>query len=132
MQKKPWILGIDRWSKYIGLAYLTEPKSIPLPIGYILNDSMTLYSITDVIANYNIKTIVFWYPAKQEDIQEKITKFMESLLLAIDSEKIAIEKIEEDYTSVQSGEILSNFKKSAAEDTVSAMVILERRQKHSE
>jgi hypothetical protein len=35
--------------------------------------------------------------------------------------------MDEDYTSVQSWEITSNFKKNVAEDTVSAMLILERR-----
>ena len=44
----------------------------------------------------------------------------------IDTDKISIETIEEDYTSVQAGEIVSNFKKNVAEDTVSAMLILER------
>jgi len=44
----------------------------------------------------------------------------------IDKKEITVEKVNEDYTSVQSGEIVSNFKKNVAEDTVSAMIILER------
>jgi hypothetical protein len=50
----------------------------------------------------------------------------------IDKKNITIEKVEEDYTSVQSGEIVSNFKKNVAEDTVSAMLILERRHKQNQ
>ena len=73
-----------------------------------------------------MRTIVIGYPAKQEDVQEKINRFIKSLAMTIDAEKVNIEKVEEDYTSVESGEILSNFKKNAAEDTVSAMLILQR------
>jgi RNase H-fold protein (predicted Holliday junction resolvase) len=40
-------------------------------------------------------------PSKQEDIQQKIRKFIESLKLVIDS-TIVIETMDEDYTSVQS------------------------------
>lgn len=65
-------------------------------------------------------------PSKQEDIREKIQKFIDNLKIMIDP-KTTIETIDEDYTSVLSGEITSNFKKNAAEDTVSAMLILERR-----
>ncbi len=46
--------------------------------------------------------------------------------MIIDTEKISIETIQEDYTSVQAWEIVSNFKKNVAEDTVSAMLILDR------
>ncbi len=65
-------------------------------------------------------------PSKQEDVREKIQKFIDNLKIMIDP-KTTIETIDEDYTSVLSGEITSNFKKNAAEDTVSAMLILERR-----
>ncbi|HBB04931.1 TPA: hypothetical protein DCZ39_08925 [Patescibacteria group bacterium] len=51
---------------------------------------------------------------------------MKTLGYIIENREIEIQLVEEDYTSVQSGEITSNFKKNAAEDTVSAMLILER------
>jgi RNase H-fold protein (predicted Holliday junction resolvase) len=57
--------------------------------------------------------------------------FIKHLELIIDPNKVTIETIEEDYTSVQAGEIVSNFKKNVAEDTVSAMLILERWQKEN-
>jgi len=126
MKKQPHYLGIDRWSKYIGLAYSEQGQELIFPLGYVLNDSMTLYSIADYVTRYNVRTIVIGYPAKQEDVQEKINRFIKSLAMTIDAEKVNIEKVEEDYTSVESGEILSNFKKNAAEDTVSAMLILQR------
>jgi RNase H-fold protein (predicted Holliday junction resolvase) len=51
---------------------------------------------------------------------------MKSLGYIIDNREIEIQLVEEDYTTVQSGDIVSNFKKNAATDTVSAMLILER------
>ncbi len=120
-------LGIDRWSKYIGLATMWENTNIAMPIGYLLNDQMIYFNISDIITRNYVKKIVIWYPSKQKDIQEKINKFMQSLEYIIDKSEISIEKIDEDYSSVQSGEIVSNFKKNVAEDTVSAMIILERR-----
>jgi RNase H-fold protein (predicted Holliday junction resolvase) len=69
--------------------------------------------------------------AKQQDVQQKIIAFMQNLDYIIDKNEVTIEKVEEDYTSVQSGEIVSNFKKNAASDTVSAMLILERGLKNS-
>ena len=85
-------LGIDRGTKYIGLAYT--------PIG----DSQIIYPIGYVI-----------------------TKFMTSLNYIIENQRIEIETVDEDFTSVQSGEIVSDFKKNATTDTISAMLILERR-----
>ncbi len=124
-------LGIDRGSKYIGLAYTPiENSDIIFPIGYIMNDEMTYYYIADIIQRYHIRKIILGRPSKQKDIQEKISKFMASLNYIIENQKIEILTVEEDYTSVQSGEIISDFKKNATTDTISAMLILERWKKH--
>ena len=124
-------LGIDRGSKYIGLAYTPiENSDIIFPIGYIMNDEMTYYYIADIIQRYHIRKIILGRPSKQKDIQEKVSKFMASLNYIIENQKIEILTVEEDYTSVQSGEIISDFKKNATTDTISAMLILERWKKH--
>lgn len=124
-------LGIDRGSKYIGLAYTPiENSDIIFPIGYIMNDEMTYYYIADIIQRYHIRKIILGRPSKQKDIQEKISKFMASLNYIIENQKIEILTVEEDYTSVQSGEIISDFKKNATTDTISAMLILERWKKY--
>ena len=124
-------LGIDRGSKYIGLAYTPiENSDIIFPIGYIMNDEMTYYYIADIIQRYHIRKIILGRPSKQKDIQEKISKFMASLNYIIENQKIEILTVAEDYTSVQSGEIISDFKKNATTDTISAMLILERWKKH--
>ncbi len=128
-RKKANVLWIDRWSKYIGVAYTQPDQDVIFPIGYLLNDAMLYFSIGDIIQRYHIKTIVLWMPKRQKDIQEKIQQFIQKLNFLIESNEIDIETVEEDYTSVQSWEILSNFKKNVGEDTVSAMLILERRKK---
>lgn len=121
-------LWIDRWSKYIWLAYTPIwDWDVVFPIGYVMNDSMTYYYIADLIQRYHIRKIILWWPKKQEDIQQKISKFMQSLNYIIENQRIEIETVEEDFTSVQSWEIVSDFKKNATTDTISAMLILERR-----
>ena len=124
---EPAILWIDRWSKYIWLAYTHESNDIVFPVWYMINDQMIYFHIADLIQRYRVKTIVIWWPSRQKDIQEKITKFMNSLNYIIEKDEITIETIEEDYTSVESWEIVSNFKKNETTDTISAMLILERR-----
>ena len=123
---EPAILWIDRWSKYTWLAYAHESNDIIFPVWYMINDQMIYFHIADLIQRYRVKTIVIWWPSKQKDIQEKITKFMNSLNYIIEKDEITIETIEEDYTSVESWEIVSNFKKNETTDTISAMLILER------
>lgn len=125
MKRDTNIIGIDRGSKYIGLAYMSLENRIPMPIGYILNDHMTMPTLADAIVRYRAQGIVIGYPQKQKDIQTKIQAFVKSLTYVISSD-VAIEYIDEDYSSVQAGEMISDFKKNAASDTVSAMLILDR------
>jgi RNase H-fold protein (predicted Holliday junction resolvase) len=131
-RKTKAILGIDRWTKYIGLAYALPGSSVVFPIGYILNDKMMYFNVAGIIEKHNVGKIMLGRPAKQEDIQKKIQAFMKSLGYIIEHREIDIQLVEEDYTTVQSGDIISNFKKNAATDTVSAMLIVERGLKNSE
>ncbi len=123
MKNKKNILWIDWGSNYIGLAYInTRWENIVMPIWYILNDPSALYNIADIIARYNIWKIVIWYP-KQEEIRKKVDDFINQLNLVI--EGIPIEKVDEEYSSVQASSINWNFKKDEKQDTLAAMVILE-------
>ncbi len=136
MHKQESILAIDRWSKYVGIAYKNTDNAVIFPVGYLLNDQMIYFNIADLIVRYHVVKIMIGRPSQQKDIQEKINKFMQGLSRNIDKENIEIQYVEEDYSSVQSGDIISNaakdlwlawdFKKNAAEDTISAMIILER------
>lgn len=131
MRRQESILAIDRWSRYVGLAYKNNDSEVIFPIGYLMNDQMIFFHIGDMLTRYNVRKIMIGRPAKQQDVQQKIIAFMQNLDYIIDKNEVTIEKVEEDYTSVQSGEIVSNFKKNAASDTVSAMLILERGLKNS-
>ncbi len=138
-RKTKAILGIDRGSKYIWLAYALPGSEVIFPIGYVLNDQMMYFNVAGIIEKHNVGKIMLGRPAKQKDIQEKIQAFMKSLWYIIEHREIEIQLVEEDYTTVQSGDIISNsakdgagFKKNAATDTVSAMLILERGLKMSE
>jgi len=94
-----------------------------MPIWYLDNNSSFLFSLADIIVRKKIWKIILWYPNKQKNIQEKIDKFTKELGFVI-SPDIEIHKVNEDYSSVQSGAITSNFQKNPAEDTISAMIIL--------
>lgn len=110
---------------------MTLQERIPMPIGYIYNDKMTYISIADMVVRYQVHTIVIGRPSQQEDIQKRIQQFVDGLWLVVDPETVKVEYIEEDYSSVQAGEIVSSFKKNVAEDTISAMILLERRDKNN-
>jgi RNase H-fold protein (predicted Holliday junction resolvase) len=132
------VLAIDRWSKYVWLAYQLVGQTVTFPIWYLINDQMIFFNIWDIIQKHNVSSIVVWRPARQEDIQEKISKFMSNLDFIIWNREITLEKVEEDYSSVQFWDIISNsakelsiaqdaaFKKNQAVDTISAMLILDR------
>ena len=130
---KKWILWIDWGSKYVGVAYMWEGATIVFPVGYLMNDQVIFFHIGELIQKYHIKTIVLGRPSKQKDVQERIEQFMTNLSFIIGQEDITIEKMEEDYSSVEAGDIISNthkdieaFKKNPLEDTISAMIILDR------
>jgi len=126
MKTSKWnIMWIDRGSKYIGLAYSQEWEKVVFPIWYIFNDKMLYFSLADIVMRHNIKKIILGLPTKQEDVQAKIQSFVEKLQMIINPD-IEFDFVDEDYSSVQSWEIISNFKKNVAEDTVSAMIILDR------
>ncbi len=117
------IMAMDRWKKYIGCAYQNVRANMIMPIGYLMNDQTFYYNISDVLARYAIKKIIIGYPKHHEDAQKAIDVMVERLLLI--DEKLNIEKVDEEYTSVQSWETTGDFTKNIAEDTVAAMHILE-------
>lgn len=122
MKDKKNILWIDWGSKYIWLAYVnTRGENIIMPIWYVLNDPAVLYNIADIIARYNIWKIVIGYP-KEESIRKKVDDFIKQLKLIV--ENIPIERVDEEYSSVQASSISWNFKKDEKEDTLAAMIIL--------
>lgn len=132
MKQNASVLWIDRWSKYVGVAYAPLNSKVIFPVGYLLNDQMIFFNLADLLKRYNVRTIVLGRPTRQKDIQEKIAKFINNLNYIIEKDEILIETIDEDYSSVESGELISDFKKNATTDTLSAMIILERRKEKKE
>jgi RNase H-fold protein (predicted Holliday junction resolvase) len=59
------------------------------------------FSLSEIIFKHNVDTIVIGMPARQKDIQAKIQAFIKSLETIIDKEKVSIQTVDEDYTSVQ-------------------------------
>jgi len=118
------ILGIDYWTKYIWLAKKDTKHNVIMPVGYIQNNSSTLYDLANIIQQYNIKKIIIGYPQRQKDMQEKIDNFIKELKFVYPDMEII--KVDEDYTSVEASSIIWYDKKKGQEDTIAAMKILER------
>lgn len=57
-RKQKNILGIDRGTKYIGLAYALPGNDVIFPIGYILNDKMMYFNVAGIIEKHNIGRIM--------------------------------------------------------------------------
>lgn len=84
-----------------------------------------LYDLAHLIAQHKIDTIVVWYPWQVSFVSRSIDTFIKNLSFVIDP-TIVIHKENEDYSSVQAGATLWDFKKTAAEDTLAAGIILEK------
>ncbi len=126
MGKKTFnVLWIDWWKKYLWMAYIGNDMNIIMPIWYVLNDKSIFFSVTEIISRYNIKKIVIGYPSQGEEIREKIDGFIDSLF-EIYEKTLEVEKVNEDYSSVEAGSVTGDYNKNAAEDTIAAIKILER------
>ncbi len=90
-----------------------------------MNDKTALSSISELTTRYRVKKIVIGIP-HDERAKGQIEHFAQGVAKVVDRE-VEIELFDEDYTSVQAGDKIGNFKKNIAEDTLAAMVILERR-----
>lgn len=124
MKQKNSILSIDRGKKYVWCAYALQGSSIVFPIGYIINDKTLFASLHDIISRYRVKTIIVGMP-RDVWAREQIEKFMHEFVGTI-ADDIEVDAFDEDYTSVQAWEKIGNFEKNIAEDTLAAMLILER------
>ncbi len=120
------ILGIDWGEKYVWFAYVSENDNIVMPIWNLINDGSMFFNVWDILMRYNITKIVIWRPDREEEIQKKIDRFIDSLGMIADPE-ITIERYKEDYSSVEGAAKTGDFDKSSKNDTLAAMVLLERR-----
>ncbi len=119
------IIWIDYWTKYIGIAKKDTKHNVIMPVGYIQNDGWTMFELSNIIEQYQIKKIVMGWPTKQKNIQEKIDRFIKEIQIIYPQMEIV--KVDEDYTSVEAAAQTWEFKKARwKEDTIAAMKILER------
>jgi len=117
------ILWVDRWTKYIGLAYRNEKTNMVMPIGYLMNDDSLFFNVWEIIGRYFIGTVVVGRPRQHKETQVEIDKFIENVLYV--EHELEIKRINEEYTSVQAGATNGNFNKNEAEDSLAAMHLLE-------
>lgn len=82
-------------------------------------------SLSELISRYRVQRIIIGVPHDKR-AKGQIERFAETIAKVID-EKMVVELLDEDYTSVQAWEKIGNFQKNVAEDTIAAMLILERR-----
>ena len=118
-------LGVDRWTKHIGLSYRNDRNQSIAPIGSLSNDESLFFNIWDVMARYRIGHVVVGYPKQHEDIQIKIDEFL-SQVNFVDPD-VTVERVDEEYSSVEAWATTWSFEKGPEEDTVASMKILEWR-----
>lgn len=123
MQENMAIISIDWWARRLGVAY-TKDGRIVFPIGWLVNDDQVMYQLSHVFMQYKVDRILVGYPSKETSIQWKIDAFIKELSFVV-SPDCTIEKVNEDYSSVQANVYEWVQKKSAGEDSIAAMVILE-------
>ncbi len=83
-----------------------------------------LFSLAHLIVQHNATVVVVGYPSQVSYVQRSIDAFIKQLSFVI-SPDIQIVKTNEDYTSVLAWAQIWNFKKTAAEDSLAAVKILE-------
>ena len=118
-------MGIDWGKKYIGLAHMDPTNEMIFPIGYVMNDKDVMWQIGEMLMQYHIGRIVVGKSSQRSKVTDKIDDFVKELAF-VAGDMIEIEYINEDYTSVEAGDRVGNFQKNVADDTISAMIMLER------
>jgi len=118
------LLSIDWWAKHIWIAQRNKKNEVCMPVGYITNDAGALFNLADIVERYRIERILIGYPRKQKDVQEKINDFIWQMKAIWPHYNI--EKVNEDFTSVQAAAQTGDYEKARwKEDTIAAMKILE-------
>lgn len=126
--KKETVLAIDRWKKRLWLAYNKPGTTVIFPIGSLDNDDVVLYNIAHLVQQYAIQKIIVWSPKTEQHTTESIETFIKNLSFVISSD-CSIEKVNEDFSSVQANAHIGVYKKTAAEDSLAAVYVLEEYRK---
>lgn len=94
------------------------------PLWSVDNTPDTLYTIAHFTVQHKATRILIWYPRQESAVQKSIDSFVKQLSFVIDPQCV-IEKVNEDYSSIQANALTGNYKKTAEEDSLAAMFLLE-------
>jgi len=107
---------------------------IPLPLGYVTNTPDLYPNLASLVMEKSVSTIIVGYPERNKAMTTQIDKFIINLGYSVDS-SIPIIRVDEHFSSVQASDLTTittgSYRKDISQDTVSAMVILERWQQLS-
>lgn len=98
----------------------------PLPLWYLENTNTVYFDLASLVAQYTIDTIVYGYPEWNKGVMSKIDRFIQSLKFSV-ADTVVFHPIDEHYSSTEASNITWDLDhKHISQDTISAMVILER------
>ena len=121
------ILSIDRWSKRIWLARMDTNNKTPLPLWYLLNTNTVYSDLSSIVIEYKITRILYGYPTWNNGTIWKIENFIKNMKYCV-AETVSFEAIDEHYSSTEASNRTGDFNcKHISQDTVSAMMLFERR-----
>jgi RNase H-fold protein (predicted Holliday junction resolvase) len=104
----------------------------PLPLGYLTNTGDVYFELSALVMKYQIDTIVCGSPSGNISVVDKIASFIINLKLCV-PDTVKFDFIDEHYSSTQASDRTNDLDhKHISQDTVSAMIILERWLKMSE
>ncbi len=129
------ILGIDYGDSKVGLA-ITDPLGITAQgletVMYKGNDKVLLKKLDELLAQYEISTIVVGMPYNMDGSKSERAEVTEKFLhkLKCKYNQIKLETVDERYTTVAANKTLNfldvnKHKKKEIEDTLAAVYILE-------
>ena len=119
-------LALDRWSKRIGIAWMDTTNNTPLPLGYLMNTSTVYSDLSSLVMQYRIDTVLYGYPTGNRNVVAKIDNFVNNMKYCV-ADTVMFQSIDEHYSSTQASDLTWDLgKKHISQDTVSAMILLER------
>ena len=124
------IMAIDWGRKRMGLAYMNDIHGIIFPLWSLDNNADVLYSIAHFVMQHKATKILVGYPSQQAWVQKSIDNFIKQLSFVI-SPDCPIVKVNEDYSSIQANAMIWVYKKTAEEDSLAAVCLLEEWKKNS-
>lgn len=101
-------------------------NNTPLPLGYLLNKSTIYSDLASLIMEYAIDVVVYGYPTGNTGVIKKIDTFINNMKYCV-ADTVVFQSIDEHYSSTQASDVTGDLgRKHISQDTVSAMILLER------